>query len=95
MADDVGQKILKLKEDSAKAQQLRAQAEGNLAVVKDQLAKTDAKLKEMGLDPDQCEQQLAEMEAELERKVSELSAALATEIAAYKAIIEQTKAALA
>jgi chromosome segregation ATPase len=92
---EIGQQILKLREDVQRAHQLRAQAEGSLAVVQDQLTKTDAKLKELGLDPENCEAQLVEMQTELSRQMEALMASLRDEIAAYETIIKQAKAALA
>ena len=86
-------RILKLREDAAKAAKLRADAEASVALAKQQLAQTDEALKGLGIDPENCEQELAALEGQLDQLVNELSVKVAEEITVYTGILDVAKAA--
>jgi len=90
-SQDIAQKILKLKENSTAANRLRATAEANLHVAKRQLEETEQALRDLGIDPDKAEEQLAAMEMALHVEADALALALDEEIRAYNAIIAATK----
>lgn len=92
---DIAGQIVKLRGDVATAQRLRAEAEGTLSVAKAKLTEIDAGLKQLGLNPENADVELAALERQIETTVTELQAAVTTEIAAYNEILKAAKAAMA
>lgn len=92
---DLTNKILALKGDVERSAALRAQAEANLSMSRQQLAKVDEQLKALGVEPNDAEQQLALMETTLEKKVGEMQASVNAEIAAYNKVVEASKTVFA
>jgi septal ring factor EnvC (AmiA/AmiB activator) len=86
-------RILKLREDAAKAAKLRADAEASVNVARQQLAQTDEALKGLGIDPEHCEQELAALEGQLDQLVNELSVKVAEEAKVYVGILDAAKQA--
>ncbi len=91
---DIAAKIIDLRGDVQRAQKLRTEAEFNLNAAKKKLEEVDAALKGLGLNPDNADTELAALEAQLNKTVAELQAAISAEIAAYNEIIESSKRAL-
>lgn len=94
MAKTVLEELAALKAEAQRAQTLRATAEANRAVVQRRLEEIDGQLKSMGIDPENAEQELADIEASLAVKVAALRAAVAAEAAACEAVISATRAVL-
>lgn len=90
---DIGQQILGLKQEIAKATQLRATAEGGLAVAQQQLDDVDAKLTALGITPDNADTELSALETELTTLVTSLREQVEREVEAYSAIVASSKAA--
>lgn len=86
-------RILKLREDATKATKLRADAEASVAVATQQLAQTDEALKALGIDPENCAQELSALEGQLDQLVNELSVKVAEEIKVYTGILDAAKQA--
>lgn len=86
--------LAKLKAEAARAATLRAGAEANLTLAKRRLEEVDGKLRAMGIDPGNAEQELAALEAQLETSVAELRVRVAEETKAYEGILERTKSIL-
>jgi chromosome segregation ATPase len=82
--------LARLKAEASRAQTLRAGAEANLSVARRQLEEIDGKLRAMGIDPGNAEQELAALEEQLALSVSELRAKVSSETTAYEAILKQT-----
>ncbi len=73
------QRILTLKEQAASTQRLRAQAEAAVNLATSQVAQVDAELTRLGVTPDNCEAELAALEAQLEQSITEFEARVAQE----------------
>lgn len=87
MDKDLAARVVELKAEVAKAQQLRAASEANLTVAKQRLKEVDEKLKALGITPENCDVELAALETQLEQTVADLSAKVAAEVAAYTTIL--------
>jgi hypothetical protein len=84
---DVVQQVLALKAQSEKATKLRAEAEAQLGVAQRALAKIDAELRALGVDPANAADELRVLEDQLALTTAELDAALQIEVAAYHEIL--------
>lgn len=94
-AEDVAQRLIKLRQDVSHAQRLRAEAEGNLSVAKTKLTEIDNGLKKLGLDPEKADVELAALERQLDKTVTELQAAVTAEINKYNEILTASKSVMA
>jgi hypothetical protein len=88
---DVIAQVAALKAESEKATALRAQAEAQLGVAQKELRKVDAELTALGVDPAHAADELRVLEAQLAVTAEELRGALATEVAAYHAILAASR----
>jgi chromosome segregation ATPase len=91
----LAQRIVGLRDAVTSATKLRAEAEASVNVSKQRLAEIDAKIRELGLNPDNADVELQALEAQLDQTVTELQAAIASEITTYRDIIAAGKAAFA
>jgi chromosome segregation ATPase len=91
----LAQRIVGLRDAVTSATKLRAEAEASVNVSKQRLAEIDAKIRELGLNPDNADVELQALEAQLDQTVTELQAAIASEIMTYRDIIAAGKAAFA
>lgn len=83
--------LAKLKAESQRAQTMRAAAVANREHALRVLEEVDGRLRSLGIDPEQAEQQLADLENALMVDVEALRKAVAEETAAYEAILAQTR----
>lgn len=90
---DLTEAIKTLHADFDRSQRLRTEAEVVLSVARTRLSETEAKLKELGVEPDNAEAEIATLEAGLRQTVEDLQARVAAEIAASEAIIAAGKQA--
>lgn len=90
---DLGSRIVNLKAEVAKAQQMRATCEANLTVAKQRLAEVDKQLKDLGLNPENCDVELSALETQLAALVEDLSTKVAAEIKSYNEIVAATRQA--
>jgi predicted nucleic acid-binding Zn-ribbon protein len=90
---DPAQRILALKAQHASTVRLRAEAEASLEMAKNQREQVYNRLKELGIDPDNADQELSALETQLEETMGKLSEAMNAEIRSYNAITESAKAA--
>ena len=95
MASDITAQIVALKTQVASAQKLRAEAEAGLGVAKQRLAEVDAKLKGLGLNPENAEVEVAALEEQLQKAITDYAKAVNAEIAAYNEVNTAVKAAFA
>lgn len=87
------EELLKLRQESERVAQLRADAEAAVKLARQQLAQTDAELRQLGVDPEHCEQELAAMETKLAQEIAALRAKLAEEVRVYHGILEAAQRA--
>lgn len=90
---DVGQKILELRKLRDQAHKTRADADAALRLGEQQLTETETAIRNEGVEPDTCEQELAQLENKLAVTVDDLLAKTQNEIAAYNNILVAAKAA--
>lgn len=83
--------LAKLKAEAQRAQTLRAAAVANREHALRALEEIDGRLRALGIDPEQAEQQLADLESRLSVEVAALRTAVAAETSAYESIVAQTK----
>jgi chromosome segregation ATPase len=96
MADtnpDLTEAIKTLHADFERSQKLRTEAEVVLSVARTRLSETEAKLKELGVEPDNAAAEIETLEAGLSKTVADLQTRIAQEIAACEAIIAAGKQA--
>ncbi len=93
--ETLAQRIVGLRDAVTSATKLRAEAEASVNVSKQRLAEIDAKIRELGLNPDNADVELQALEAQLDKTVAELQVAIASEIASYNDIIAAGKVAFA
>jgi chromosome segregation ATPase len=89
---DVVAQVAALKAESEKAVALRAQAEAQLGVAKRELAKIDADLTALGVEPEQAADHLRVLEEQLAVTTTELSALIEHELSAYREILAASRA---
>lgn len=89
---DIAARILALKHDVTKAQQLRATAAGSLEVAEQQLADVEARITALGITPANADVEVAALEAQLDTLVTDLERKVAAEVATYTQIITAAKA---
>lgn len=85
------EELAKLKAEAQRAQTMRAAAVANREHALRALEEVDGRLRALGIDPEQAEQQLADLESRLAIEVTTLRTAVAAETAAYESIVAQTK----
>ena|SRR5215471_7247774 len=88
------QALLDLRTRANELTRLRSEAEGSIASAQTQLEQTNAKIKALGIDPENAEQELQALEDQLATMEQELSAAIDADRQDYLAILASTKAAL-
>lgn len=93
MAASTADRILKLRESATKATKLRAEAEASVNVARQQLAQTDEALTKLGINPENCEQELSSLEGQLAQLVNELEVKVAEETKVYEGILTAAKQA--
>lgn len=84
---DLAARILALKEAVAKADQRRATAEAAVKFAQQQVGAIDEALRKLGIDPENADQQLADLEAQLEQALTQLEQKTAEADAEYTRII--------
>lgn len=92
--DNVAGKVAALRQSVQQNQRLRADAETRLALSRQKLETIDNRLKELGLNPDNVDEELKDLDQQFEVMSAKLTVELQTEANSYNAIIEQTKPAL-
>jgi chromosome segregation ATPase len=90
---DLTTAIQALHADFDRASKLRTEAEVVLSVARNRLKETEDKLKELGVEPDKAEAEIATLEAGLRETVTDLQNRIDAEIAASEAIIAAGKQA--
>lgn len=90
---DLTEQIKKLHTDYDRSQRLRTEAEVVLSVARTRLQETEAKLKELGVEPDKAEAEIETLEAGLKATVTDLQTRISAEIAACESIIAAGKQA--
>lgn len=91
---DALQRVTELRKLESEAQARRAKAEANLALAKTRLEQTEAEIRSLGVEPENAEQELATLKAQLDKTVTELDAALRADLARCDEVIKTTTAAL-
>jgi chromosome segregation ATPase len=86
--------ITDLRESVKKNQRLRSDAETRLALSRQRLTQIDTRLVEIGINPDNVDEQLQDLENQFSVLAETLATELRTEAEGYNKIIEQTKPAL-
>lgn len=94
MAENIAAKITDLRQQVLKNQRLRSDAETRLALSRQRLSQIDARLMEIGINPDNVDEQLQDLENQFSVLADALAVELRTEAEGYNKIIEQTKPAL-
>ena len=84
---DVVKTLSSLKDDVVRAEKLFAQAEGTLAAARQQLLAVDDELRKLGIDPEQADAQLAQLEQELAVKAEALSLKVAERTQEYQRVL--------
>ncbi len=88
VSEDLGTRLTGLRQRVQEADRLRAQAETTHQMAQKRLAEIDAEIRKLGIDPEQAEQQLAVIEANLAKELDALDRTLVDEVAAYRKILE-------
>lgn len=94
MAINIAGRISSLRSDVQTNQRLRADAETRLALSKQRLNQIDSRLREIGMNPDNVDAELADLETQFTVLADSLGKELKAEAADYNKIIEQIKPAL-
>lgn len=90
---DIAARIAKAKETAARVQQMRADANSAIGFARQQLTQIDAELTKIGITPDNAEQELAALEAQLTETVAGLETQLAAEEAALRQVLDLARQA--
>lgn len=93
MAESIATRVSELREAVQKNQRLRSDAETRLALSKQRLTQIDNRLREIGINPDNVDAELVDLESQFTVLADNLSVELTTEAQSYNTIIEQTKPA--
>lgn len=91
--ETMAQRIARLRQVAASAQQMRADANTAIAFAQQQLTQIDAELKQAGVAPENAEQEVAALEVQLDRTITDLEAQLAAEVAELTKILDLARAA--
>lgn len=94
MAINIAGQIATLRSDIETNRRLRQDAETRLALSRSRLNQIDQRLQEIGINPDNVDEQISELEQQFTILADSLSVELKTEAENYNKIIEQTKPAL-
>lgn len=89
--EELAQKILELKNQSNSSIRLRAEAEASLRQAEQSRDAINTRLKELGVDPENAEVELAAAEDQLKITVAELTTALNAEVEQYNSILKATR----
>jgi chromosome segregation ATPase len=84
-------RVLALRDSVTRSASLRAQAEAQLSAARQQLGKIDSQLKELGIEPDNAEQELSRLETALDSKIADMHRLVNEEIATYNKVVEASK----
>lgn len=90
----LAQRLIDLKQQKETSLRLRAEAEGGLELARKRFDQVTARLKELGVDPENADQELAAAQLQLDKNIQELQEKLKLEIASYNAINESVRSAL-
>ena len=82
-----------LKQQEARAQRLRTEAETLQRVAHQRLESIDAEIRAHGVDPEKVEQEISTLETALTAEMAKLSSEIAETTAAYEQIIAAARAA--
>lgn len=88
---DATQRLTTLQQQIQAADRQRAQAEAQSQLAKQQLAEVDAKIRALGIEPDDAETELANLDHRIQEDVQAIELALQQETAAYQAILRAGK----
>jgi chromosome segregation ATPase len=93
MAENIAGKIASLRGAVQTNQRLRQDAETRLSLSKQRLSQIDNRLTEIGINPDNVDEELKDLESQFTVLADNLSNELKQEATSYNQIIEQTKPA--
>jgi len=83
---DLATQFINLKERVAASGQQRAEAEASLRMARGQLTEVESEMREMGIDPDNAEQELSALEDELQLLMTQKEEQVAEELEIYSQI---------
>lgn len=89
--ENVATKIGELRDLIDKNRQLRATAEANITFAKNRREQIDNRLREIGINPDNADQELKDMEEAFEVMAAQLKIELVEEASRYNDIINKLK----
>lgn len=91
LTDNVAGKIADLRQSVQNNQRLRHTAETRLVISKQRLSQIDKRLQELGINPDNVDAELQDLETQFSMLSDKLKNELQLEAENYNKIIEQTK----
>lgn len=91
MTMSTADRIVGVRARIAEADKQRAQAEATKAMAEQRLAEIDKQIEALGVKPSKAEETLTQLETQLAKELDAVEAGLATESAAYRAILEAAK----
>lgn len=93
MAENIAGIVSNLRTSVATNQRLRADAETRVALSKQRLDQIDDRLRELGINPDNVDEELQELKNQFTILAEKVASDLREESVTYNAIIEKTKPA--
>lgn len=93
MSESLADRIVRLRGLAAKAQQMNADATAAVGYARHQLEQIDGELKAAGINPENAEQEVAALEAQLDTTTRELETQLTAEIAELTRITDLARQA--
>lgn len=93
MVESIAARVASLREAVQRNQRHRADAETRLSLSKQRLTQIDKRLQEIGINPDNVDAELLDLESQFTVLADNLSVELKKEAESYNTIIEQTRPA--
>jgi chromosome segregation ATPase len=88
---NIAAKVVDLRQQVDTTRRLRSDAEAHLAIGKSRLQQIDSRLREIGINPENVDAELQELESQFETQISKHKQELTQEAERYNEIINKTK----